>query len=266
MRTIAVTGGKGGVGKTAIAVSLALLAAERNQRTVLVDADFGLANADVHLGIRPAFTLRHLVSGECSLDQALTPHSSGLRLLAGASGISDLSSFGLAELASLGFTFEALAADYDLVIFDTAAGIGSGVMSLLGAVDDVVVVATPDPSSILDSYALLKLLGNLGATPTAHLITNMAVDPREGHTVFARLDTIVKDFLKFELHDLGLISHSDGIRRATLQRVPFVSTDSKARLEVTQILDRLLDLESAPVAKPSFLQRLRAMIPSRKAA
>src|SRR5579872_1579455 len=158
VQVIAVTGGKGGVGKTSVSVNMATAMAAAGKRVVLLDGDLGLANADVFLGLSPRYTLAHVLSGERTLDEVVIPAPQGFLVVPAASGAADLVHMGAAEHLGLVQAFSTLAARLDVLIVDTAAGIAHSVLQFSQACQHVVVVICDEPASLTDAYALVKVL------------------------------------------------------------------------------------------------------------
>ncbi|MBN1420111.1 MAG: AAA family ATPase, partial [Planctomycetes bacterium] len=161
-RTIAVTSGKGGVGKTNLAVNLAIAAARRRRRTILVDADYGLANADLILDVDPRWNLSHVLAGEVDPREALVEGPEGVRLLAGASGIRRLADLDGEGREAAARAFASLAGDADLLIIDTGAGIARNVIATAAAADEILVATCPEPPAIADAYAVVKSIAAEG--------------------------------------------------------------------------------------------------------
>src|ERR1044072_2832675 len=158
VRVIAVTGGKGGVGKTCVSVNLATGLAAAGRRVVLLDGDLGLANADVFLGLSPRYTLAHVLSGERTLDEVVIPAPQGFLVVPAASGAADKANMGEGEHLGLVQAFSTLAARVDVLIVDTAAGIAHSVLQFSQAAQHVLLVVCDEPASLTDAYALVKAL------------------------------------------------------------------------------------------------------------
>ena len=158
VQVIAVTGGKGGVGKTTVAVNLSLALAELGRRVVLLDGDLSLANIDVLLGLAPQYTLADLIDGHCELSDVLVPGPGGVRIVPAASGIPSMARLSPAQHAGLIQAFSEIGDSLDVLVIDTAAGIGDSVVSFVRAAQEVLLVVSDEPTSITDAYALIKLL------------------------------------------------------------------------------------------------------------
>jgi flagellar biosynthesis protein FlhG len=158
VRSIAITSGKGGVGKTCITVNLARALARGGRRVLLIDADLGLANVDTLLGLHPRATLRQVVAGERALEDVLIDGPGGIKIVPAASGFEDMARLGGREICFLLAQFDALARDFDVALIDTGAGISPAVLCFALAADEKLIVTTPEPTALTDAYALLKVL------------------------------------------------------------------------------------------------------------
>ena len=192
--SIAVTGGKGGVGKTNIALFLAVSLARMRKKVLLLDADLGLANVHILLGAAPRYNMSHVMRGECSIEAAVWKGPAGIDVLPGASGIEQMANLDRTGLARLQGMLGGFEQDYDFLIIDTAAGIGSSVTQFAIHADLPVLILTPEPTSLADAYATVKVLYEHGAQRIAAVV-NMASSDREGAETFDRLNTLVVKFL-----------------------------------------------------------------------
>ncbi|KAF0244354.1 MAG: flagellar biosynthesis protein [Planctomycetota bacterium] len=225
-RVIAVTSGKGGVGKTNLAVNLAVAAAAYGKRVALVDLDLGLANADVVLGASPKATIAHVLSGRVNILQALTP-THGVMLLAGASGIESYANLTAPERERLRDAFGRLAERADLVILDTGAGISRNVIEFAAAADEALVVTTPEPTALVDAYATVKLLAREPDAGAIRLIVNQAADRAEADRVSAGLISVARRFLQADVDRLGYVLRDPAVGRAVMARAPFVVAEGR---------------------------------------
>jgi len=219
VRVIAVTGGKGGVGKTSVAVNLATGLAAAGRRVVLLDGDLGLANVDVLLGLSPRYTLAHVLSGERTLDEILVTAKQGFKIVPAASGAADLASMAGAGHLGLVQAFSGLAARLDVLIIDTAAGIAPGVLQFSQAAQHVLVVVTDEPASLTDAYALIKVLSRDHGVKRFRVVANMSRGAGQGATLFTKLERVTTRFLDVMLEYAGDIPDDEYMRRAIrLQR------------------------------------------------
>ena len=222
VQVIAVTGGKGGVGKTHVSVNLAMALAELGRRVVLMDADLGLANVDVQLGLRPRATLADVLSGERSLRDVMVDGPGGIRIVPASSGAAEMVSLGAREHAGLIQAFSDIADELDVLLIDTAAGIGDSVVSFVRAANEVIVVVCDEPTSITDAYALIKLLSRDHGVSRFRVLANMVHSAQEGHNVFNKLLQVTDRFLDVALQYVGAVPYDESVRKAAQkQRATF---------------------------------------------
>jgi flagellar biosynthesis protein FlhG len=220
VRVIAVTGGKGGVGKTSVAVNLASALAARSRRVVLLDGDLGLANADVFLGLSPRYTLAHVLAGERTLDEILVEAPQGFKLIPAAAGAADLAQLGPAEHLGLIRAFSSLAARLDVLIVDTAAGLSHSVLQFSQAAQQVMVVLCDEPASITDAYALIKVLSRNHGVERFRILANQIRAPGGGRELYQRFERVAARFLDVTLEYAGEIPDDDCLRRSVRGQRP----------------------------------------------
>lgn len=220
VRVIAVTGGKGGVGKTNVAVNLAVALAESGKQTLLLDTDLGLANADVLMGLSPTFTLADVIDGRCRLEDTILEGPHGLAVVPAASGKRHMTELRPAEHVGLIRAFSDLARPLDAMVIDTAAGIADGVLTFSQAAHDIVVVVCNEPASITDAYALIKVLSRERGVNRVHILANMVHTPAESRELFGKISRVSERFLDVTLNHLGMIPHDDWLRRAIQRQQP----------------------------------------------
>ena len=214
VQVIAVTGGKGGVGKTNVSVNLALALAELGRRVVLLDADLGLANVDVLLGLTTRRTLADVIAGDCDLQDVLIPGPGGIRIVPAASGAQSMVQLTTQQHAGLIQAFSELGDELDVLIIDTAAGIGDSVVAFVRAAQEVLLVVTDEPTSITDAYALIKLLNRDYGITRFRVLANMAHAPQEGRNLFAKLTKVTERFLDVALQYVGAVPYDEAVRKA----------------------------------------------------
>lgn len=238
-RVISITSGKGGVGKTNVAVNLALLFARKGFKTLLIDADLGLANANLIVGCRVDKTLDDVMFGQSSMQDIFVHTACGFDLLPSSSGMRkmlELDSF--AQRTLFDRLFEAMQA-YDVVIYDTAPGIGSHVLNFNAAAHDIVVMAHPEPTALADAYALIKVLHQERREKRFKLLINRAHSPDEGLEAFRRISDVSDEFLNISVDYLGALPEDISVLRAVRMQRP-VCVDAP-RSAFAMALDRVGD-------------------------
>jgi flagellar biosynthesis protein FlhG len=223
VKVLTVTGGKGGVGKTNIAANLAITLAQFGRRVMLLDADLGLANVDVLLGLQPRYTLADVLRGERALADIIVTGPGGVRVVPGASGLAELADLGTAGQAGLINAFSELTEDLDLLVVDTAAGISGSVLRFCAAASDVLVVVCDEPTSITDAYALIKVLSTEHGVTRFRIVTNMTHQGGDGRQLFEKLLRVTERFLQVTLDHAGSLPYDDRVWRAVQLQAPFVT-------------------------------------------
>ncbi len=218
VQVIAVASGKGGVGKTNVSINLACQMARRGQRVLLMDADLGLANVDILLGLRPTLNLSHVVTGECGLNDVLMPGPFGISVIPAASGIKRMAELTPAQHASLVQGFGSLAEPYDVLVVDTAAGISDSVVSFSQASQHVLVVVTEEPTSLADAYGLIKVLNRDAGITRFKVVCNMVSSEGQARKVFERLCAVAERFLDVHLAFAGAIPRDEFLLRAVARQ------------------------------------------------
>lgn len=248
-RVIAVTSGKGGVGKTSISVNLALQMRAQGKRVVIIDADFGLSNVEIMLGIRPQYNLADLVFRNKSIEDIITEGPNGIGFISGGSGVQDLVNLDKENIKKLITKLVKLDTIYDVVIIDTGAGIADSVIQFVLSSPEVLLVVTPEPTSITDAYSLLKAVNRKKDFDREHksikVIANRVNNQEEGQEIFDKISIVVSKFLNIQLEYLGYIPADKRIAYAVMEQTPIVMSqpDSSPAVMVKKICDRLLDIE-----------------------
>lgn len=220
MRVIAVSSGKGGVGKTSFVVNLALALAEQDYRVIVLDGDLGLANIDVAFGIAPRLSIKHLISGEKRIEDILYPVDRGIKVLPGASGVVELANLDRGQLKNVLVNMGRLEKMADILLIDTGAGLGHTVLNFIGASDDAIVVLTPEPPSMTDAYGLLKSLKSQADKPNVNVIVNRVRNEAEAQQAYERLHHAVRKFLGIPLNLLGWIYDDPLVGRSVMEQKP----------------------------------------------
>jgi flagellar biosynthesis protein FlhG len=236
-RVTAVASGKGGVGKTWFAITLAQALARRGRRVLLLDADLGLANADVQLGLSPARDMSSVLAGRCAAEEAVVRHDAGFDLLPGRSGSGALAGLAGAALDQVLALPRQLAAARDEVVVDVGAGLGAAQRRLLAGCDLPLVIATEEPTSLTDAYAVLKLLAQDAPARMPRLVVNLAASQAAGQAVHATLATAMRRFLQRDLALAGVIRRDAKVADAIRAQTPLLTRHpgSAAAAEVEAI-------------------------------
>ena len=252
-RVIAVSSGKGGVGKTNTAVNLSLALSRMKRRVMLLDADMGLANVDVLLGLTPAHTLEHVLDGSRDISEVILEGPLGLRILPSASGISEMSELSPEEQTRLFQELSRIDTEVDYLFIDTGAGISSNVLRFNAAADEVCVVVNPEPTSLTDAYALIKLLAGKHGVRRFSLVANQVASEPDGRAVFERLEKACSQFIQVQLNYLGCVPFDPAIRKAVRQQralmdlYPYAPA-AKALARIANRLDKTLFRGRGPVS------------------
>lgn len=205
VKVIAVSSGKGGVGKTNVSVNLACQLARRGNRVLLMDADLGLANVDIMLGLKPKWNLSHVLDGKCSIEDILLPGPDGISIIPAASGIKKMAELGNDQHAAIVRSLSALSGDYDVMIVDTAAGISDSVITFSRASQYVLVVVTDELTSMADAYALIKVMNRDAGIKRFKVLRNMVNSYDQARDGFERLNEVAQRFLDVTLEYAGFI-------------------------------------------------------------
>ena len=209
MKVIAVTGGKGGIGKTTISVNLAISFAKAGKKVLIFDADLGLANVDIHLGLKPTKTIHDYVAGKCDINEVCMDGPHGIKIIPSASGMQDLADLTPEQSINLIHSFSAITENIDIMLIDLASGISKQVIDFTHAAQNILVVVCNDPSSLLDSYAVIKILNQRYARNRFGIIVNKVKSLQEGHSVFLRFNDTVSRFMNITTEYLGFIPADD---------------------------------------------------------
>ncbi|MEQ1604165.1 MAG: P-loop NTPase [Pyrinomonadaceae bacterium] len=221
-RSIAVTGGKGGVGKSNLSVNLSLELGLLGNQVGLLDADFALANADLLCGVSPSFHLGHVIGGLKELDEITINLADSVRLIPGGSGVEDLASFSITDNPEVFEKVRQMDESLDFLIIDTAAGIAENVSGILTSASEVIVVVTPDPTSIVDAYATIKVILRRSPGKAISVVVNNIVGIGDAEQVYQSINAAVHGFLDHHLNFLGMIPHDSQVQEAIRKQVPVV--------------------------------------------
>ena len=222
VRVVAITSGKGGVGKTNVTANLAVALAHLGRRVMVLDADLGLGNLDVLLGLTPSFSLADVLSGQRRLREVLVPGPGGITVLPAGSGFQNLTALSDHQIRELQSEMDELQEQTDILLIDTGAGIGRNVTSFATMAQDIIVVAAPEPTSLTDAYALMKVLSTQYGERRFRLLVSMTRTPTDGQDVYRKLSLVAERFLHISINFLGSIPFDPRLAEAVCQQRPLV--------------------------------------------
>jgi len=262
-KVFAITGGKGGVGKTSISVNLAIALAKNGAKVCLFDADTGLANVNIMLGLHPVYTIEHLLTGEKQIADVLLGGPAGIDIVPGASGVVQAADFDVAGQARLIEALESIEFDYDYILLDTAAGISPTVLHFIASAQVAAVVVTPEPTSLTDAFSLLKVLRRRGYSRQVQVVVNMAANAKQADRVYRRFASAVKKYLDLPVEQLASFWMDESMRTAvTLQRpvTLLAKSDPSAKgfYRLAERVTSLLDQSSTPA--PAFSRYWKRLV------
>jgi len=241
VQVIAITGGKGGVGKTSVSINLAVALAGIGRRVALLDADLGLANIDVLLGLNARHNLEDVMAGNLSLRDIMLTGPGGIRIIPASSGTQRMAQLGPLEHAGLIHAFSEISDQIDVLLIDTAAGISDSVINFVRAAHEALVVVCDEPSSITDAYALIKLLNRDYDMSRFRVLANMTRTAQEGQNLFNKLTQVSERFLDATLQYVGSVPFDDNLRKAIQRQrsVVEMAPRSKAALAFAALAEKV---------------------------
>ncbi len=258
---VAVTSGKGGVGKTNLVTNLAIVMARMGRRVMLLDGDLSLANVDLLLGLAPRYNLYDVVTGEKRLDEIVLNGPNGIRIIPASSGVEEMANLDDYRREVLVRSLEVVARDRDVLLIDTGSGIHRQNLRLAQLADEILVVTTPEPTAFSDAYATIKVLAHRRLAHPPRMIINMARTETEAFRVANRVTRVARQFLGFEPELYGVIPEDEAVHRAVKAQKPFVEMfeNSPASAGIYELAKRLLDPTVGPAlpAVPPFTEKRR---------
>lgn len=265
-RVITVTSGKGGVGKTSLSVNLAIQLRRLGKRVVVLDADFGLANIEIMLGIRPQYNLADLMFRGKSMNDIITYGPEGIGFISGGSGINEMANLTRDQVFRLIQKMAELDQQADVIIVDTGAGIGDSVLEFVAASAEVLLVATPEPTSITDAYALLKSLNRNSSYKPGKTVVKMVANQVRGNNdadeLFDKLGIVVNKFLNIDIEYLGSVPYDANMQRAVMRQEPLsmAAPNAAAARSVENIARVLANKEEEPSRAFGIMQLFSSVI------
>ncbi len=269
-RVITVTSGKGGVGKTSLSVNLALQMQQEGKKVVILDADFGLANVEIMFGIRPQYNLADLIYNEKSIEEIITQGPNGVGFISGGSGVQDLVNLDKEKLQKLIAKLVKLDSLYDVIIIDTGAGIADSVIEFVLSSPEVLLVVTPEPTSITDAYSLLKAVNRKKEfnreQKSIKVVANRVSGEEEATEIFDKISVVVSKFLNIQLEYLGYIPTDKQLTNAVVEQKPVTVQypNCESALRIKEICDKLLDRVSEETKKNGIAKVLLNFIKTKK--
>jgi flagellar biosynthesis protein FlhG len=259
-RAIAVASGKGGVGKTSLSVNLAICLAKMGCRITLFDADLGMANVEVMLGLAPPYSLYDVLFGDKSLEEIIVQGPQGINIISGGSGFLQMANLDQQRRKQLITMLNQFSNQDDFLIIDTGAGISKNVLGFVAAAGEVIIVATPEPTSLTDAYALIKVLANFKIPSEIHIVINRSYNGREARRTLDRLQATTGRFLNIKINSLGWLPEDRLVSQAIKSQEPFVLTspNSLASRSIVGIAQYLVN-NAKPKQNEGFWGKLMAL-------
>ena len=230
VKVIAVTSGKGGTGKTNVSVNLAVALAQDDKSVMLLDADLGLANVDVLLGLHPQYNLSHVINGDRTLEEIICTGPAGIKVVPASSGMQNMAELTPLQHAGLIQAFSELSQPLDVLIVDTAAGIDNSVVSFTCAAQEVVIVVCDEPTSITDAYALIKMLNRDHQLTRFRVLANMAHSMQEGRELYQKFVKVTDRFLDVALDFMGVVPYDEHLRKALQKQKAVVDAYPRSKV------------------------------------
>jgi flagellar biosynthesis protein FlhG len=267
LRVIAVTSGKGGVGKTNLTANLAVLAGRAGKRVLIIDADLGLSNVEIVFGLRPHRHVGMLLDGSRTMEEVLVQGPPGVRILPGSSGIQSLTTLDETQKLRLCASLDRVEDLFDLVLVDSGAGIGDNVLFFVGAAQEALLVVSPEPTSLVDAYAVVKVLSQQAGVQHFSVVVNPVVDELQAREIFPKLSAVTSRFLSAHVRHLGYIPRDENLHRAIMAQRPVVESFplSPASRALNNISEKLFAAPGPPRLTAGFKfmwQRLLREAPS----
>ena len=260
-KTLAVLSGKGGVGKSNLSLNLSLALTKQKQRVLLFDMDIGMGNIDILIGQTASYTMVDLLEKKLSIQQIIKKGPQNLAYVAGGTGISSVFEWSPSDLAHLIQELNSLTNQYDYMIFDMGAGMSESVLKFLKAVDEMIVVTTPEPTSITDAYAAIKLAASYSVSAPVRLIINKTLSDKEGNETYERFNRAVQQFLNISISLLGIVPNDQAVQKAVNRQIPFLLQNpaSKASISLIEMVSILIPQDNRITAKNEgmFIRRLK---------
>ncbi len=257
-KVLAITSGKGGVGKSNIAANLAVCLAASNKKVTLLDADMGMGNLDIIMNVDSRLSIADAIDGDMDLEDVIQEGAGGVDLICGGSGLEKLAHLNKFQQERLLSDLDRLAENSDVIVIDTAAGIGRGVTSFCQAADHVLVIATPEPTAMTDAYAMIKVLASKSYSGRISVLINMADSPEEGKRIYRQIAEVASRFLNVAVYEAGVICKCDKLTNAVRMRTPVVLAYPRAKITASLVMvaARILRKQNVNSGKEGFFKKV----------
>ncbi|MFN3505286.1 MAG: MinD/ParA family protein [Caldimicrobium sp.] len=262
MKSFSIASGKGGVGKTSFVVNLSYALSQLKQKVLIFDADLGLANVDIMLGLAPKHDIRFVLNGTLTLKDIILETEYGFAVVPAGSGVMELTQLSTDQKLLLRAQIEEAFSSYDYLFFDISAGISDNVLFFSQLADERIVLVTPEPTSMADAYAYLKVLFQKGRVRDFHIIVNMAKDEKEGKKIYSQLQYVTEKFLPgLRLIYLGCLPYDECVKKAIKLQIPFIKYCEEAKISVAmkEISYKLLNYKGRGKELENFLERFTSL-------
>jgi flagellar biosynthesis protein FlhG len=246
---LAITSGKGGVGKTNISANLAVLAAKMGKRVLVIDADLGLANVEIVFGLKPRYHMGDLINSSISIEDVMIEAPHGVKILPAGSGVQSLTQLSPEDKLRFIAALEPVQDKFDLVLVDSGAGIGDNVLFFVGAAQEAILVVSPEPTSLVDAYATVKVLSQKAGVRHFGVIINPVIEELPAREIFNKLTQVTSRFLSASVRHLGYIPRDENLHRAIMAQRPLVDAfpHSPASRALNVLADKLFNESVPPV-------------------
>jgi flagellar biosynthesis protein FlhG len=257
-KVLAITSGKGGVGKSNIAANLAVCIAASNKKVTLLDADMGMGNLDIIMNVDSRLSIANVIDGDMDLEDVIQQGAGGVDLICGGSGLESLANLNKFQRERLLGDLDRLGSNSDVIVIDTAAGIGRSVTSFCQAADHVLVIATPEPTAMTDAYAMIKVLASRSYSGRISVLVNMADSIAEGKRIFRQISDVASRFLNVAVYEAGIICKCDKLTNAVRMRTPVVLAYPRAKItaSLVTVAARILRKQNVKTGKDGFFKKV----------
>ncbi len=256
-RVITITSGKGGVGKSNFTINLGLALRKQGYGVTILDADLGLANIDVIIGLIPKYSLAHVIRKEKSIEEVMVEGPQGIKIISGGSGLRELVNLTDEQLSHIIENLKMIGRDTDFILIDTGAGISNSVLSFVNATDEVILVTTPEPTSITDAYAMIKNIVAEEKEKRIRLLINRVENNQEGWDIFNKLNTAAQRFLNINLEQLGYLYDDVAVTKSVKSQRPFILNypNSLVSQGIDSIASRIINEQASEVFEVSGFKK-----------